>query len=67
MILSCFLTVCVQILSLHAIGQVRALRILTARNGGEPFTALEDLQQVGMNSKQIQKFLQSNAAAFVVA
>jgi DNA uptake protein ComE-like DNA-binding protein len=55
-----------QILSLHGIGQVRALRLLTVRNAGHVFASLEDLQDIGMNDKTIEKFLKSNAAAFVL-
>lgn len=54
-----------QILSLHGIGQVRAMRIVTARNAGHTFVSLEDLEEVGMNEKTVARFLKSNAAAIV--
>jgi hypothetical protein len=45
---------------------VRALRLLTVRNAGHVFTSLEDLADIGMNDKTIEKFLKSNAAALVL-
>ena len=52
-----------QILALHGIGKVRAVRIVTARNAGQTISTLDDLADiVGLNEKNIVKFLRANAS-----
>lgn len=56
-----------QILALHGIGQVRALRIFTVRNAGAAFDSLQDFADcVYMNDYVLQRFLKANAASIML-
>lgn len=49
--------------TLRGIGKVRATAILTFRNGGGAFSSIEDLEEVGMTTGAIRRFLQANVGA----
>jgi hypothetical protein len=49
-----------QLTSLKGIGKVRAMKIFTIRNAGSAFECVDDLEAVGMNNKQIEKFVKEN-------
>lgn len=54
-----------ELLKLRGIGKVRAMRLLTERNAGYMYNDISELEDVGMNKKQIQKFLRDNAASIM--
>jgi DNA uptake protein ComE-like DNA-binding protein len=49
-----------QLTALKGIGKVRAMKIFTERNAGNAFEHIDDLENIDMNEKAIQKFVQQN-------
>lgn len=49
-----------QLTALKGIGKIRAMKIFTERNAGHPFEHIDDLENIDMNEKAIQRFIQQN-------
>lgn len=49
-----------ELTSLKGIAKVRAMKIFTKRNAGYVFDCMEDLDCIGMNNKNIEKFVIEN-------
>lgn len=49
-----------ELTSLKGIAKVRAMKIFTKRNAGYVFDCMEDLECIGMNNKNIEKFVIDN-------
>jgi DNA uptake protein ComE-like DNA-binding protein len=54
-----------ELLSLKGIGKVRTMRIFTRRNAGKLFDCLDDLERIGMNAKNIERFVIANCGYLV--
>jgi hypothetical protein len=54
-----------ELLSLKGIGQVRTMKIFTRRNAGKAFDCLDDLERIGMNAKNIERFVIANCGSLV--
>lgn len=54
-----------ELTDLEGIGKVRAMKIFTKRNSGFVFKTVDDLEWVGFNHKNIQKFVKQNLGAMM--
>jgi DNA uptake protein ComE-like DNA-binding protein len=48
------------LVALEGIGKVRAMKIFTKRNAGFMFESVDDLEHIGLNQKNISKFVKQN-------